>query len=84
MSFWLCRIFAAVPSLSLVAAVGSRGPSPVTVLRLLLLQSVVSRVLRLSSFGTQAQLPHIIWDLPRPGIKSMPLALAGGFLATGP
>ena len=54
MSFWLHRIFAAMHSFSLVAASKNRGSSLVAVLRLLLLQSVVSRVHRLSSFGTQA------------------------------
>ena len=28
--------------------------------------------------------PHSMWDLPRPGIKPVSPALAGGFLTTGP
>ena len=34
--------------------------------------------------STQAQLSHDMWDLPRPGRKSMSPAMAGGFLTTGP
>ena len=39
---------------------------------------------RLSSCGTQAQLLCVMWDLPRPGIKPVSPALAGGFLTTAP
>ena len=38
----------------------------------------------LSSCGTSALLPRGTWTLPRPGIEPMTLALAGGFLTTGP
>ena len=38
----------------------------------------------LSSYGAWAWLLHGMWDLPRPGIKHMSPALAGGFLTTGP
>ena len=34
---------------------------------------------RLSSYGTQAQLPCIMWDLPGPWIEPMSPALAGTF-----
>ena len=63
---------------------------------LLLLQSMGSRACglqwldspalqhRLGSSGTLAQLPHGMWDLPRPGIKPMSPALAGGFFTTEP
>ena len=37
-----------------------------------------------SSSGTQAQLPHCVWDLPGPGIEPVFPALAGRFLTTGP
>ena len=37
-----------------------------------------------SSASTQAQLPHSTWTLPGPGIEPTSLALAGGFLTTGP
>ena len=40
--------------------------------------------LRLSSCGTWAQLLHGMWDLPRPGLKPVSPALAGGFLTTAP
>ena len=50
------------------------------------LSSCGSRALqhRLSSCGARAQLLHGMWDLPRPGIKPLPPALAGGFLTTVP
>ena len=37
----------------------------------------------LSSCSLWAQLLRGMWNLPRPGIKSMSSALAGGFLTTG-
>ena len=40
--------------------------------------------LRLSSCGAQVQLPNGIWNLPRPGIKPVSPASAGGFLTTRP
>ena len=43
-----------------------------------------SRCVDFSSCGTWAQLPRGIWNLPRPGIKPMPPALAGRFLPTTP
>ena len=49
-----------------------------------LLWSAGSRVLRLSSCGTWAQLPQGLWVLPDPGVKPTSSALAGGFLTTGP
>ena len=39
---------------------------------------------RLSSCGTRAQLFRGMWDLPRPGLKPVSPALAGGFLTTAP
>ena len=39
---------------------------------------------RLSSCGAQAQFLPGMWDLPRPGIEPVSLALAGGFLTTAP
>ena len=39
---------------------------------------------RLSSCAARAQLPHGMWDLPRPGLKPVSPALAGGFLTTAP
>ena len=38
----------------------------------------------LSRCGPLAQLPCGMWDLPRPGIELVSLALQGGFLTTGP
>ena len=37
-----------------------------------------------SSCGTQVQLPHGMWDLPRPEIEPVCPVLWGGFLTTGP
>ena len=39
---------------------------------------------RLISCGAQTQWLHGMWDLPRPGIKPMSPALAGGFFTTEP
>ena len=50
------------------------------------LSSCGSRALghRLSSCGTWAYLLHSMWDLPRPALKPVSPALAGGFLTTMP
>ena len=39
---------------------------------------------RLSSCDARAQLLRGLWDLPRPGLKPVSPALAGGFLTTAP
>ena len=39
---------------------------------------------RLSSCGSRAQLLRGMWDLPRPGLKPMSPALAGGLSTTAP
>ena len=39
---------------------------------------------RLSSCGARAYLLCDMWDLPGPGLESVSLALAGGFLTTAP
>ena len=39
---------------------------------------------RLSSCGSWAQLLRGMWDLPRPGLEPMSLALAGRFSTTAP
>ena len=39
---------------------------------------------RLSSCGSQAQLLHGVWDLPRPGLEPVSPALAGRFSTTAP
>ena len=39
---------------------------------------------KLSNCGSQAQLLHSMWDLPRSGLEPMSPALAGGFLTTAP
>ena len=50
---------------------------------LLLLQSMGSRACGLSSCGTRLSCPSM-WDLPRPGIEPLTLALASGIFTTGP
>ena len=45
---------------------------------------ILSRLSGLSSRSLWAQLPHSTRNLPRPGIEPVSLALAGGFLTTGP
>ena len=39
---------------------------------------------RLSSCGSRAQLLRGMWDLPRPGVKPVSPALAGGLSTTAP
>ena len=39
---------------------------------------------RLSSCGSWAQLPHGMWDLPRPGLEPVSPALAGRLSTTVP
>ena len=45
-------------------------------------QDSVATAHGLSSCGTRALLLRGMWDLPRPGLKPMSPALAGGFLTT--
>ena len=61
--FWLCWVFVAVRGLSLVVASGGYS-------------SLQSRAL---GARTSVVVTHGMWDLPRPGIKPMSPALAGGF-----
>ena len=71
-------VFVAALGLSLVARHGSL---PV---RLVLLPSMGSRAHRLSSCGTQAELPHGGWDLPGPQIKPVYPTLQHRLLTAGP
>ena len=97
--FWLCWVFVAAGRLSLVAASGGYSSLWCVGFSwrwLLLLWSMGSRHVgfsscglwalehRLSSCGTEAQLLHGMWDLPRPGLEPVSPALAGGFLTTVP
>ena len=76
---WLLCIIIALHRLSLF--VMSRGFS---LLRwLLLLWSSGFRHTGFSGCGTWAWLSHSVWDLPRPWIKPLSPALAGGFLTIG-
>ena len=90
----LCWVFTAALGLSLVVA--SRGYSSlqregIPLWCCLWLLSTGSRCTasvlvahEVSSCDAQAQLPHGMWNPPGPGMEPMSLALAGGFLATGP
>ena len=48
------------------------------------MQDSVAAARMLSSCGARAQLLRGMWDSPRPGIKPVSPALAGGFLTTAP
>ena len=68
---------------------GERGPLFITVHGpLTIAASVVVehrlQTRRLSSCGSWAQLLRGMWDLPRPGLEPMSLALAGRFSTTVP
>ena len=68
---------------------GERGPlfiavrGPLTVAASLVVEHRL-QTRRLSSCGSRAQLLCGMWDLPRPGLKPMSPALAGGFSTTAP
>ena len=81
MYLWLCWVFVAVFRLSLVAVSGISFPAAVH--RLLLLQSMGSRICELSSCGAWVTLPQFMgssWT----GVAPMSPALAGGFFPTRP
>ena len=68
---------------------GKRGPLFITVRGpLTIAASLVAehrlQTCRLSNCGSQAQLPHGMWDLPRPGLEPVSPALAGRFATTVP
>ena len=67
---------------SLVTASGGYSPGVTHGLLIVVASLVVEH--RLSSCGTCAQWLRSMWDLPRPGIEPVSLALQGGFLTTGP
>ena len=82
--FWLRWVFISACRLSPVAVhrLLIVVVSPVAGRRLQGAQASGGMVCRLSSFGSWAQLLCSMWDLPRPGIKLVSPALAGGFLST--
>ena len=69
--FWLCWVFVAVCRLFVVVEHWGYSPPVSFSLQWLLLCSPGSRVLGLNNYGAQAQLPHGMWILPRPGIESV-------------
>ena len=78
-------VFAAACGLSLAVANGGYSSLKYGGLQwLLLLQSMGFRVCGLSSYGTQAQSFHGMWNFPGPGIKPMSPTVAGRFFSTVP
>ena len=68
---------------------GERGPLFIAVHRpLTVAASLVAehrlQTHRVSSSGSQAQLLHSMWDLPRPGLEPVSPALAGRLSTTAP
>ena len=68
---------------------GKRGPlfiavrGPLTIAASLFAEHRL-QTRRLSSCGSRAQLLRGMWDLPRPGLEPVSLALAGRFSTTAP
>ena len=68
---------------------GERGPlfiavrGPLTVTASLVAEHRL-QMCRLSSCGSRSQLLGGMWDLPRPGLRPVSPALAGGFSTTAP
>ena len=85
--FWLYWVFVSV--LGLFSSGGKRGPlfiavrGPLTIAASLVAEHRL-QTHRLSSCGSRAQLLRGMWDLPRPGLKPVSPALAGGFSTTAP
>ena len=87
MYVWLCWVFVSVRGLPLVVARG--GPlfiavhGPLTIAASLVAEHRL-QMHRLSNCDSRAQLLRGMWDLPRPGLKPVPPALAGRFSTTAP
>ena len=68
---------------------GKRGPlfivvrGPLTITASLIAEHRL-QTRRLSNYGSQAQLLHSMWDLPRPGLETVSPALAGRLSTTVP
>ena len=71
--FWLCWVFVTARRLSSVVVAHGLSSCGLWALEH-----------RLSSCGTRASLLRGMWDLPRPGLEPVSLALAGRFLTTVP
>ena len=91
--FFLIYLFMAVLGLRFCArassSCGKRGPlfiavrGPLTIAAPLVAEHRL-QMRRLSSCGSQAQLLHGVWDLPRPGLEPVSPALAGRLSTTAP
>ena len=89
----LCCVYIAVLGLRFCArtfsSCGKQGPlfiavrGPLTITVSLVAEHRL-QTRRLSSCGSQAQLPRGMWDLPRPGLEPMSPALAGRLSTTAP
>ena len=79
-------VFVSVRGLPLAAASGGHSSSWCAGLSLSwpLVAEHRLQMLRPSSCGSRAQLLRGMWDLPRPGLKPVSPALAGGFSTTAP
>ena len=85
--FWLHWVFVAACGLSLAAVRGSYSSLWCVGFSLwwpLSFWRTGSRCAGFSSWGSRAQLPHGMWDLPGSGLKPVSPALAGRFPATAP
>ena len=84
--FWLCWVFFAVHRLSSVAVSRSYFSCGTRASHCSGFSCCGAWFLghRLSSCGTWDSLSHCTWDLPKPGMELVCLALAGRFLTTGP
>ena len=83
---WLCWVFVSVRGLSPVVASGGHSSSRcagLSPLRPLVAEHRL-QMRRLSSCGSRAQPLCGMWDLPRPGLEPVSLALAGGLSTTAP
>ena len=88
--FWLCWVFIAVWAFLTCSAWASRYSGFSCCRTQALGRLDFSRcglwalAHRLSSWSTRAQLLRSLWNPPRPGIKPLSPALAGGFFTTEP
>ena len=78
---WLCWVFTAAHRLC--SSWGEWGSSLVGVQGPVIAGACLVEH-RLSNCGEWAQLPHSMWNLPRPGIQPVSPEWAGGFLTSGP
>ena len=76
--FWLCCAVSSAGEWGLLSSCGAQA-SFCSAFSL-----VAEHGLQSAGSVAKAYSPHGMWDLPGPGIEPVSLALAGGFLTTGP